>query len=64
MGSAISNPQRPFTAILGGAKISGKIDVIQELMSKVDNLIVGGGMGYTFYKAQGFEIGTSLLRRR
>ncbi|MDX1700907.1 MAG: phosphoglycerate kinase [Melioribacteraceae bacterium] len=61
LGSAISNPQRPFTAILGGAKISGKIDVIQELMSKVDNLIVGGGMGYTFYKAQGHEIGTSLL---
>lgn len=61
LGSAISNPKRPFTAILGGAKISGKIDVIQELMSKVDNLIVGGGMGYTFYKAQGFEIGTSLL---
>lgn len=61
LGSAISNPERPFTAILGGAKISGKIDVIQELMGKVDNLIVGGGMGYTFYKAQGFEIGTSLL---
>lgn len=61
LGSAISNPQRPFTAILGGAKISGKIDVIQELMKKVDNLIVGGGMGYTFYKAQGMEIGTSLL---
>jgi phosphoglycerate kinase len=61
LGKAISNPQRPFTAILGGAKISGKIDVIQELMGKVDNLIVGGGMGYTFYKAQGYEIGTSLL---
>jgi len=61
LGSAISNPERPFTAILGGAKISGKIDVIQELMGKVDNLIVGGGMGYTFYKAQGLEIGTSLL---
>jgi phosphoglycerate kinase len=61
LGSAVDNPKRPFTAILGGAKISGKIDVIQQLMSKVDNLIVGGGMGYTFYKAQGFEIGTSLL---
>jgi phosphoglycerate kinase len=61
LGKAISNPQRPFTAILGGAKISGKIDVIQQLMGKVDNLIVGGGMGYTFYKAQGLEIGTSLL---
>lgn len=61
LGSAISNPKRPFTAILGGAKISGKIDVIKELMGKVDNLIVGGGMAYTFYKAQGYEIGTSLL---
>ncbi len=61
LGSAIANPERPFTAILGGAKISGKIDVIQQLMGKVDNLIVGGGMGYTFYKAQGLEIGTSLL---
>lgn len=61
LGNAIANPKRPFTAILGGAKISGKIDVIQELLGKVDNLIVGGGMGYTFYKAQGFEIGTSLL---
>ncbi|MBK8945870.1 MAG: phosphoglycerate kinase [Ignavibacteriae bacterium] len=61
LGSAVENPKRPFTAILGGAKISGKIDVIQQLMSKVDNLIVGGGMGYTFYKSQGLEIGTSLL---
>ncbi|MCP5061247.1 MAG: phosphoglycerate kinase [Ignavibacteriae bacterium] len=61
LGSAIANPQRPFTAILGGAKISGKIDVIQELMNKVDNLIIGGGMAYTFLKALGYEIGTSLL---
>lgn len=61
LGNAVANPERPFTAILGGAKISGKIDVIKQLLSKVDNLIVGGGMGYTFYKAQGFEIGTSLL---
>lgn len=61
LGNAIANPQRPFTAILGGAKISGKIDVIQELMGKVDNLIIGGGMGYTFFKAQGYEIGESLL---
>ncbi len=61
LGNAIANPQRPFTAILGGAKISGKIDVIQELMGKVDNLIIGGGMAYTFFKAQGYEIGTSLL---
>lgn len=61
LGKAIANPERPFTAILGGAKISGKIDVIQALMGKVDNLIIGGGMAYTFYKAQGYEIGTSLL---
>ncbi len=61
LGKAISNPARPFTAILGGAKISGKIDVIENLMPQVDNLIVGGGMAYTFYKAMGHEIGTSLL---
>ncbi len=61
LGKAIANPQKPFTAILGGAKISGKIDVIQNLMNKVDNLIIGGGMAYTFYKAQGMEIGKSLL---
>lgn len=61
LGKAIANPVRPFTAVLGGAKISGKIDVISNLLPKVDNLIVGGGMAYTFYKAQGFEIGTSLL---
>jgi len=61
LGSAIAIPKRPFTAILGGAKISGKIDVIQELMNKVDNLIIGGGMAYTFLKALGYEIGTSLL---
>ncbi len=61
LGSAIANPKRPFTAILGGAKISGKIDVIQQLMGKVDNLIIGGGMGYTFFKSQGLEIGSSLL---
>lgn len=61
LGKAIATPERPFTAILGGAKISGKIDVIQQLMGKVDNLLIGGGMAYTFYKAQGYEIGTSLL---
>jgi phosphoglycerate kinase len=58
---AIAEPKRPFTAILGGAKITGKIDVIEKLLEKVDTLIIGGGMAYTFYKAQGFEIGTSLL---
>ena len=61
LGGAISNPKRPYIAILGGAKISGKIDVINNLLSKVDTLIVGGGMAFTFYKAEGKEIGTSLL---
>jgi phosphoglycerate kinase len=61
LGHAITNPVRPYTAILGGAKISGKIDVIQNLLPKVDNLIIGGGMVFTFFKAMGYEIGTSLL---
>ncbi len=61
LGSAISNPQRPYCAILGGAKISGKIDVINNLLDKVDSLIIGGGMAFTFFKAQGKEIGKSLL---
>ncbi len=61
LGGAIANPKRPYVAILGGAKISGKIDVINNLLGKVDTLIVGGGMAYTFYKAEGKEIGTSLL---
>lgn len=61
LGGAITNPKRPYVAILGGAKISGKIDVINNLLTKVDTLIVGGGMAYTFYKAEGKEIGTSLL---
>ncbi len=61
LGGAISDPARPYCAILGGAKISGKIDVIQNLMGKVDTLIIGGGMAYTFFKAQGKEIGQSLL---
>ena len=61
LGGTISNPKRPYVAILGGAKISGKIDVINNLLGKVDTLIVGGGMAYTFYKAEGKEIGTSLL---
>ncbi len=63
LGSALDNPVRPFTAILGGAKVSGKIDVIQNLLSKVDTLIIGGGMAYTFYKAKGLEIGDSLLEQ-
>ncbi|MFH0736265.1 MAG: phosphoglycerate kinase [bacterium] len=61
LGTAVANPKRPFTAILGGAKISGKIDVINNLSTKVDNLIIGGGMAYTFYKAMGYEVGSSLL---
>ncbi len=61
LGDAVANPIRPMVAILGGAKISGKIDVINNLLGKVDSLIIGGGMAYTFFKAQGYEIGTSLL---
>lgn len=61
LSKAVGNPERPFTAILGGAKISGKIDVIQNLMTKVDNLLIGGGMAFTFFKAMGMEIGKSLL---
>lgn len=59
--SALSAPARPFVAVLGGAKISGKIDVIQHLLTLVDTLLIGGGMAYTFYKAMGLEIGRSLL---
>ncbi|MDE3001497.1 MAG: phosphoglycerate kinase [Gemmatimonadota bacterium] len=59
--SAMSAPARPFVAVLGGAKISGKIDVIQHLLTLVDTLLIGGGMAYTFYKAMGLEIGRSLL---
>jgi phosphoglycerate kinase len=61
LGMALANPQRPFVAILGGAKISGKIDVISNLMDKVDALLIGGGMAFTFFKAMGKEIGKSLL---
>ncbi len=61
LGNVIENPKRPFVAILGGAKISGKIDVITHLLPKVDRVIIGGGMAYTFFKAQGLEIGKSLL---
>lgn len=61
LGAAVSNPKRPYVAILGGAKISGKIDVINNLFDKVDTLIIGGGMAFTFFKAQGKEIGKSLL---
>lgn len=61
LGEALENPARPFVAIMGGSKISGKIDVINNLLPKVDALLIGGGMAYTFYKAMGLEIGKSLL---
>lgn len=61
LGMALEDPARPFVAILGGAKISGKIDVISNLLEKVDNLLIGGGMAFTFFKAKGYEIGNSLL---
>ena len=60
MGKALADPARPFVAILGGAKVSDKIGVINNLIDKVDTLIIGGGMAYTFYKAKGYNVGTSL----
>ena len=61
MGKALDDPKRPFVAILGGAKVSSKIGVINNLLEKADTIIIGGGMSYTFQKAQGFEVGNSLL---
>ncbi|AQX53280.1 phosphoglycerate kinase [Priestia flexa] len=61
LSKALSNPDRPFTAIVGGAKVKDKIDVIDNLLDKVDNLIIGGGLSYTFIKALGHEVGKSLL---
>ncbi len=61
LGNAVANPKRPFVAILGGAKVSDKINVINNLLEKVDTLIIGGGMAYTFLKAQGYGIGNSLV---
>ena len=61
LGNAVENPARPFVAIMGGAKVGDKIPVIENLLKKVDALIIGGGMAYTFFKAEGLEIGTSIL---
>jgi phosphoglycerate kinase len=61
LGEATANPKRPFVAILGGAKISGKIDVLENLLSKVDTVLVGGAMVFTFFKAQGLSVGNSLV---
>lgn len=61
LGKALSNPERPFTAIIGGAKVKDKIGVIDHLLDRVDNIIIGGGLSYTFSKAQGHDVGKSLL---
>ena len=61
MGKALENPERPFVAILGGAKVGDKIGVIKNLLNKVDTLLIGGGMAYTILKSKGYEIGQSLL---
>ena len=60
LGNALENPKRPYVAILGGAKVSDKIGVIDSLLEKVDTLMIGGGMAYTFFKAQGYEVGNSI----
>jgi phosphoglycerate kinase len=64
IGGTLENPSRPFVAILGGAKVSDKIEVIKNLLKVADKVLIGGGMAYTFFKALGYEVGTSLLRSR
>jgi phosphoglycerate kinase len=64
LDEAVKNPTRPFVVLLGGAKVSGKIEIIEHLMDKVDALLIGGGMAFTFYKAMGLEIGDSLLEEK
>jgi phosphoglycerate kinase len=61
LGKALSHPEHPFTAIIGGSKITGKIDIIRNLFTKCDNILIGGGMMFTFFKARGYEIGNSLV---
>ncbi|MFD0712184.1 phosphoglycerate kinase [Paenibacillus sp. GCM10027626] len=61
LGKALNNPERPFTAIVGGSKVKDKIDVINKMLEIADNIIIGGGLSYTFFKAQGYEIGQSLV---
>ena len=63
LGKAISDPERPFACIIGGAKVSSKINVLKNLLGKVDTLLIGGGMAYTFFKAQGLEVGKSLCEK-
>jgi 3-phosphoglycerate kinase len=64
LGGLLENPARPFIAVMGGAKVSGKMDLIQNLLGRVDRILIGGGMAYTFFKAVGLEIGRSLLEEK